>query len=64
MAGSRAILNRKLLSSRNLDPQLGEQEAIAIQPTDPQVIYPPVYDPGYIWGPPAYGAYPDLFYPD
>ncbi len=39
------------------------QSAIAIQPADPQVIYPPVYNPAYVWGPPAYGAYPPLSYP-
>jgi hypothetical protein len=49
---------------QNLDPQYGNQQAIAIQPTNPEVIYPPQYDPGYVWGPPAYGAYPDLYYPD
>jgi len=39
------------------------QTAISIQPADPQVIYVPTYDPAYIWGPPAYGYYPSLFYP-
>ena len=39
------------------------QSAIAIQPADPQMIYPPVYDPTAIWGPPAWGAYPPLYYP-
>ncbi len=39
------------------------QNAIAIQPTNPQMVYPPVYNPEYIWGPPAYGAYPALGYP-
>lgn len=40
------------------------QSAIEIQPTDPQVIYVPVYDPGYFWGAP-YPLYPwpPLFYP-
>ena len=37
------------------------QEAIEIAPADPQVIYVPVYDPAYVWGPPVY-AYPPLFY--
>src|SRR5579862_3156626 len=41
----------------------GGQAAIEIQPADPQVIYVPVYDPAYIWGPPVWGAYPDLWYP-
>jgi len=37
--------------------------AIAIQPADPQVVYVPTYDPAYVWGAPAYGYYPPLFYP-
>ena len=40
-----------------------DQGAIEIQPTDPQVVYPPVYNPEYVWGPPVYGAYPVLAYP-
>lgn len=44
--------------------QNGGQQAIDIQPADPQAIYPPEYDPNYVWGPPPYGAYPDLPYPD
>jgi len=39
------------------------QTAIDIQPTNPQVVYVPVYNPEYIWGPPVYGYYPPLFYP-
>ncbi len=40
------------------------QAAIEIQPTDPQVIYVPVYNPGYFWGPgyPLY-PWPGLYYP-
>lgn len=41
----------------------GDQTAISIQPADPQVIYVPVYDPAYIWGPPLWGYYPPLYYP-
>jgi hypothetical protein len=37
------------------------QQAIEIQPTNPDVIYVPAYDPYYVWG---YGAYPSLYYPD
>jgi Protein of unknown function (DUF3300) len=39
------------------------QSAIVIQPTDPQVVYAPAYNPAYVWGPPAYGVYPPLAYP-
>ena len=40
------------------------QTAIDIQPADPQVVYVPVYNPAYMWGPPVYGYYPSLYYPD
>ena len=40
------------------------QSAIAIEPANPQVVYVPTYDPSYIWGPPIWGAYPSLYYPD
>lgn len=45
-----------------VDRQNG-QSAIEIQPADPQVVYAPVYNPAYVWGPPVYGAYPVLAYP-
>jgi Protein of unknown function (DUF3300) len=38
------------------------QSAIEIQPTDPQVVYVPTYNPAYFWGPPVY-PWPGLFYP-
>jgi hypothetical protein len=38
------------------------QSAIEIQPTDPQVVYVPTYNPAYFWGPPVY-PWPPLFYP-
>ena len=41
----------------------GGQQAIVIEPANPQVIYVPAYDPYYIWGPPVYGFYPPLYYP-
>ena len=41
----------------------GGQNAIEIQPADPQVVYVPVYNPAYVWGPPAWGVYPSLWYP-
>jgi hypothetical protein len=39
------------------------QSAIVIEPASPQVIYVPVYNPEYIWGPPVWGYYPPLWYP-
>lgn len=41
----------------------GGQAAIEIVPADPQIIYVPTYDPMYVWGPPAWGYYPPLYYP-
>jgi len=31
---------------------------IAIEPVDPEVMYVPVYDPAWIWGPPLFYPYP------
>ena len=39
------------------------QPAIEITPANPEVVYVPVYDPAYIWGPPTWGYYPPLYYP-
>lgn len=35
---------------------------IEIQPSQPQVIYVPSYNPTYVWGPPPY-PYPPVYYP-
>src|SRR5512139_3402403 len=32
----------------------GGQKVIVIEPANPQVIYVPVYDPYYVWGPPVW----------
>ena len=42
----------------------GDRTVIQIQPANPEVVYVPAYNPEYIWGPPAYGYYPPLYYPD
>jgi hypothetical protein len=39
------------------------QQVVTIEPAYPDVIYVPVYDPFYVWGPPVYGFYPPLYYP-
>jgi hypothetical protein len=39
------------------------QSAIVIQPVDPQVVYVPVYNPGYFWGAPGMYPWPGLYYP-
>jgi hypothetical protein len=63
---ARAQANGRLQSTPQqvvtMDTQ-GGQNAIEIQPANPQVIYVPVYQPEYVYGPPAWGAYPDLWYP-
>jgi hypothetical protein len=46
----------------NIENNSGEQ-SIDIVPANPEVVYVPVYNPAYIWGPPAYGYYPSLYYP-
>ena len=42
----------------------GGQTAIEIQPTNPDVMYVPSYNPEDVWGQPDYGYYPPLDYPD
>jgi len=39
------------------------QSAIQILPPNPEVVYVPVYNPAWVWGPPVFGYYPPLFYP-
>jgi hypothetical protein len=39
------------------------QTAIDIAPPEPGVVYVPVYNPEWVWGPPVFGYYPPLFYP-
>jgi hypothetical protein len=39
------------------------QDAVVIDPANPQEVYVPTYNPDYVWGPPDYGYYPPLGYP-
>jgi len=39
-----------------------EQDAIRIEPTNPEVVYVPVYDPAYVYGPWWYPAYPPYYW--
>jgi len=55
-------LNSTAQQTVSTDTQSG-QPAIVIQPANPDVIYVPVYDPAYVWGPPVVGYYPPLYYP-
>jgi hypothetical protein len=63
---ARAQANGKLQSTPQQMVTTGTQDgqsAIEIQPASPQVMYVPVYQPEYVWGPPAFGAYPANWYP-
>jgi hypothetical protein len=63
---AKAQANGKLQSNKQMTvTQKSEdgQNAIVIEPADPQVIYVPTYNPEWVWGPPLYGYYPPLFYP-
>ncbi len=63
---SRAQANGKLRSTPQqavIGENQGDQSVIEIQPADPQEMYVPSYDPYYVWGPPQWGDYPDLYYP-
>jgi hypothetical protein len=62
----RAQANGRLASTQQqkvITRQEGGQRIVVIEPAYPEVIYVPVYDPVYVWGPPAYGYYPPLYYP-
>jgi Protein of unknown function (DUF3300) len=39
------------------------QPVIEIVPANPEVIYVPVYDPAWIWGPPVWYPYPRWYWP-
>jgi hypothetical protein len=41
----------------------GGQPYIEIEPANPEVIYVPVYDPVWIWGPPRWYPYPRWYWP-
>jgi len=40
----------------------GGTPVVEIVPTNPEVIYVPVYDPVWIWGPPVYYPYPRWYF--
>lgn len=60
-------LRNKALAAGNLrDTQeqevITEQDAIEIEPTDPEVVYVPVYDPSVVYGTWWYPDYPPFFF--
>lgn len=62
-AQQRGMLQSNQQETVTAQPMDNGQPAIQIQPANPQVIYVPVYNPVYVWGPPVWGAYPPLWYP-
>ena len=44
-------------------PQADGPPAIEIQPADPNVVYVPVYNPAWFWGPALYYPYPGWYWP-
>jgi len=44
-------------------PQSDGPPAIEIQPADPDVMYVPVYNPAWFWGPALYYPYPGWYWP-
>lgn len=64
---SRARASGKLADTQQQTVVVQDQDgqsAIEIQPTNPQVVYVPAYDPAYFWGPaPLPYPWPPLFYP-
>jgi hypothetical protein len=50
------------LSTSEVQKIIVEREIIRIEPTDPQVIYVPVYDPFYVYGPWWYPSYPPYYW--
>lgn len=39
------------------------KNVIVIEPSNPEVVYVPAYDPAWVWGPSAYYPYPYWYYP-
>lgn len=61
------VLRQKAGEQGNLKPTaeqnvIFEGDAIRIEPTNPQVVYVPVYDPFYAYGPWWYPAYPPWYW--
>ena len=63
---SRAKANGRLVSTAEQSVTEEEQEGrivVQIVPATTDVVYVPRYDPWYVWGGPAWSAYPSLYYP-
>src|SRR5262245_53848201 len=55
--------NLKTTPQQMVETQVVEQKhVIVIEPSQPEVVYVPSYDPMYVYGPPIY-PYPPIYYP-
>ena len=62
---TKAEANNKLASSKQQKVTKTQQqgkEVIAIEPTDPDTLYVPYYDPGVVYGPWPYADYPPYYF--
>jgi hypothetical protein len=63
---ARAQANGRLQTNSQYDVSTDTQDGrsvIEIAPANPQIVYVPEYDPAWVWGAPAVGYYPPLWYP-
>ena len=62
----RAKDDGKLQSNENMMVETTTEESetvVVIQPSSPDVVYVPTYNPVAVWGPPPYYPYPPIYYP-
>jgi hypothetical protein len=62
----KAQANNKLASTKEQKvtvQQVNNKQVIAIEPTDPNTVYVPYYDPGVVYGSWSYPEYPPYYFP-
>src|SRR5262245_55447397 len=64
---AKAQANGKLETTKQqtvtVTQQAGHQQVISIEPTSPEVVHVPYYDPGVVYGEWSYPEYPPYYYP-
>lgn len=50
------------LSTTNEQKVIVEEDIVRIEPANPEIVYVPVYDPYYVYGPWSYPAYPPYYW--
>ena len=61
----KAYAQKKLTNTEQQKVEVSKEagkQIIVIQPTNPQTIYVPIYDPAVVYGPWPYPAYPPYYY--